>query len=51
MVPKELYPPILQGAVVLKGGKNAVNAARLLDYLRSPGMRALLRDRGLDPAP
>ncbi len=50
-VPRELYPPILQGAVVLKGGKNAVGAGRFLDYLRSPGVQATLRDRGLDPAP
>ncbi len=50
-VPRELYPPILQGAVVLKGGKNMVSAGRLLDYLRSPGVQATLRDRGLDPAP
>ncbi len=50
-VPKEVYPPILQGAVILKGTKNTGAAGALLDYLRTPEARATMQTRGLEPAP
>ena len=50
-VPKEVYPPILQAGVVLKGARNARAAGVLLDYLRTPAARAAMQARGLEPAP
>lgn len=48
-VPPELYPPILQGAVVLHKAHNGAAAHRLLAYMRTPRVRALLKQKGLSP--
>jgi molybdate transport system substrate-binding protein len=41
------YPPILQGAVVLKHGADAAEAHQFLDFLLSPPIRKELAERGL----
>jgi molybdate transport system substrate-binding protein len=46
-VPQDDYPPILQGAVVLKHGSNAAEAHQFLDFLLSPPIRKQLAERGL----
>ena len=45
-MPASSYPPILQGAVVLKG-KNSQDAQKLLDFLLSPAVEEELAARGL----
>ncbi|HEY0786930.1 MAG TPA: molybdate ABC transporter substrate-binding protein [Acidobacteriaceae bacterium] len=44
-VPASAYPPILQGAVLLK--RAAPSARRFLDYLATPAVRQTLAKRGL----
>jgi molybdate transport system substrate-binding protein len=46
-VPQDDYPPILQGAVVLKHGAHAAEAHQFLDFLLSPPIRKQLAERGL----
>jgi len=46
-VPQDDYPPILQGAVVLKHGADAAEAHQFLDFLLSPPIRKQLAERGL----
>ena len=46
-VPQDDYPPILQGAVVLKHGPDAAEAHQFLDFLLSPPIRKQLAERGL----
>jgi molybdate transport system substrate-binding protein len=48
-VPQNAYQPILQGAVLLKGGANAKGAAAFLQYLRSPAVAQQLQQGGLAP--
>ena len=50
-VPENAYPPILQGAVALKGGANAKGAVTFLGYLRSPAVVQQLQRGGLAPVP
>ena len=50
-VPENAYPPILQGAVALKGGANAKGAATFLGYLHSPAVVQQLQQGGLAPVP
>lgn len=47
-LPRESYPPILQGAVVVKNSAGKLEAQRFLDFLRLPSTRSQLRLRGLD---
>lgn len=49
-MPRDSYPPILQGAVVLKNSPNHASAHRLLDFLLSPAIEKELAARGLEPA-
>ena len=49
-VAPEDYPPILQGAVVIRGTAGAAAAHRFLQFLQSPGVAQSLADRGLQPA-
>ncbi|HEY6448444.1 MAG TPA: molybdate ABC transporter substrate-binding protein [Acidobacteriaceae bacterium] len=49
-VPAEDYPPILQGAVVIRGSASAAAARRFLDFLRTPAIAQRLAARGLEPA-
>jgi len=46
-VPQNAYPPILQGAVALKGGANEKGAVQFLRYLRSPAVVQQLQQGGL----
>jgi molybdate transport system substrate-binding protein len=48
-VPQNAYPPILQGAVALKGGANAKGAIAFLRYLHSPAVAQQLQQGGLAP--
>jgi molybdate transport system substrate-binding protein len=49
-VPAEDYPPILQGAVVIRGGAESA-AQRFLTFLRSPETVRTLATEGLEPIP
>lgn len=49
-VPAEDYPPIVQGAIVIKGSANAAGAHRFLDFLRAPAIAKQLAASGLEPA-
>ncbi len=46
-VPASAYPPILQGAVVVRKAQGAANGQKLLDFMGTPEMRALLQREGL----
>lgn len=49
-VPQTAYPPILQGAVALRGGTHTKEAAAFLQYLHSPAVTQQLEQGGLAPA-
>ena len=46
-IPEDDYPPIVQGAVVIKHGAEAAEAHQFLDFLLSPPIRKQLAERGL----
>jgi molybdate transport system substrate-binding protein len=48
-VPADDYPPIVQGAVVVRGSADAAAAHRFLDYLRRPEIAHALATCGLEP--
>jgi molybdate transport system substrate-binding protein len=48
-LPRDLYPPIDQGAVVLKRTSQGPAAHNLLDYLLSTPVQAQLAKAGLTP--
>lgn len=48
-VPQQDYAPLIQGAVVVKGAKNAAAAQRFLNFLATPKIRAELAAAGLEP--
>jgi len=50
LVPGEAYPPILQGAVVIKNSQNAPAAQRFLNFLASAPIERQLEASGLAPA-
>jgi molybdate transport system substrate-binding protein len=50
VMPRDSYPPILQGAVVLKNSANKEAAHRLLEFLLSAPVQKELAARGLEPA-
>ncbi len=50
-VPKNAYPPIEQGAVILRNSANKQAALDFLHDLESPSGRASLQSSGLEPAP
>jgi molybdate transport system substrate-binding protein len=50
-VPAEDYPPILQGAIVIRGSANADAAHRFLTFLQRPEIAAELQSSGLIPFP
>jgi molybdate transport system substrate-binding protein len=50
VIPRDLYPPIEQGAVVVKNSDRRAAAHKLLDFLLSPGIQAEMAKRGLAPA-
>jgi molybdate transport system substrate-binding protein len=47
IIPEDSYPPLLQGAVVIKQSPEAAEAHRFLDFLLSPAIRKQLAERGL----
>lgn len=49
VIPKDLYPPIEQGAVLIAKTPNRVAARKLLDYLMSAPVQEQLRKLGLTP--
>lgn len=49
VVPSDLYPPIQQGAVIVKSTSRRAAARRLLDFLLSAPVQAELARRGLTP--
>jgi len=48
-VPAAMYPPIAQGAVVLRAGPNHVDAERLLQFLATSPVRSMMAKNGLQP--
>jgi molybdate transport system substrate-binding protein len=48
-VPNEDYPPILQGAVVIRASAASSAAHRFLDFLAQPATRQTLAAEGLEP--
>lgn len=48
VMPRDSYPAILQGAVVLKNSANRTAAHQLLDFLLSPAVQKKLAARGLE---
>jgi molybdate transport system substrate-binding protein len=49
VIPRHLYPPIEQGAVVVKNSAQGAAGQRLLDFLLSPAIQAEMAKRGLTP--
>ena len=47
VIPADSYPPILQGAVVVKNSARRDDAHRFLDFLGSAPIRKELAERGL----
>ena len=50
VIPRDLYPPIEQGAVILSKSSERAAAKKLLDYLMSAPVQEELRKHGLTPA-
>jgi molybdate transport system substrate-binding protein len=48
-LPVDSYPPIIQGAVVLRKSSQQQAAHRFLEYFLSPAVKAKLAQRGLQP--
>ncbi len=48
LIPAEMYPPIEQGAIVLKDAKNREAAKTFLDFVRSPAGRSMLAKYGFE---
>jgi molybdate transport system substrate-binding protein len=49
IIPRTLYPPIEQGAVILSKNSQEVAAQKLIDFLLSPPIQAQLAKSGLTP--
>lgn len=50
VIPRDLYPPIEQGAVLISKSPQSASAKKLLDYLMSAPVQEELRKHGLTPA-
>jgi molybdate transport system substrate-binding protein len=50
VIPRDLYPPIEQGVVIITSTKQRTEAHKLLDYLLSAPVQAQLAKGGLTPA-
>ena len=48
-IPESAYPPIRQGAVILRNAPNQQAAQDFLHYLQSASGRSLLASSGLEP--
>lgn len=51
VIPRRLYPPIDQGAVIVKTSSRRAEAHKLLDFLLSPEIQSQMARRGLTPVP
>jgi ABC-type molybdate transport system substrate-binding protein len=49
VIPRDLYPPIEQGAVIVSGTSQRAAAHNLLDFLLSTPIQAELAKSGLTP--
>ena len=49
VIPRDLYPPIEQGAVIVSNTRQRAAAHKLLDFLLSPAVQAKLARFGLTP--
>ena len=49
VIPRDLYPPIEQGAVIVSNTKQRAAVHKLLDFLLSPAIQAQLAKSGLTP--
>jgi len=49
VIPRDLYPPIEQGAVIVSNTKQRAAAHKFLDFLLSPAIQAQLAKSGLTP--
>ncbi len=49
IIPRDLYPPIEQGAVIVSSTKQRAAVHKLLDFLLSPAVQAELAKSGLTP--
>ena len=49
VIPRDLYPPIEQGAVIVSNTKQRDAAHKLLDFILSPAVQAELAKSGLTP--
>ena len=49
VIPRDLYPPIEQGAVIIRRTTQRAEAHKFLDYLQSPTVQAQLARSGLTP--
>jgi molybdate transport system substrate-binding protein len=49
LVPAEDYPPILQGAVLIRGSAGAAAASQFLEFFDSPEIARILSAEGLEP--
>jgi len=50
-IPADDYPPLVQGAVVVRDAAHASAAQRFLDFLHTPGAAHALKSGGLEPIP
>jgi molybdate transport system substrate-binding protein len=48
IVPRELYPPLHQAAVVLKSSQKKAQARKFMEYLKSPEVVALFKQYGFE---
>lgn len=49
VLPKDLYSPIEQGAVIVTNSRQRQNAHKFLEYLLSPAVQKQLAEKGLTP--
>jgi ABC-type molybdate transport system substrate-binding protein len=49
LIPRDLYPPLEQGAVIVSNTTQRAAVHKLLDYLLSPPIQAQLAKSGLTP--
>ncbi len=49
IIPRDLYPPIKQGAVIVSNSKQRAAVHKLLDFLLSPAVQAEFAKSGLTP--
>jgi len=49
VIPRDLYPPLEQGAVIISNTAQRAAVHKLLDFLLSPPIQAQLAKSGLTP--